>query len=242
MHLAACAVLTVCLLCPPSGTGQDIGKDFFIPQVKASTYCGKWKLGDLLARYCDKASWSHEKGEEVILRARLKKTGEQLVARFQLVSTPDEKEKVPEGNPRLTVISEYALIDGKKVQWWQDKVFEKEYLATGEMKIAGAKADRYYGGTVGNLLAKYCDRPAWAFNKEKNRVEFRGQLKKKGGELAVWFKVLYGPIDRRNTRDDWLVLEERATLAGKPLGMWREWREQVFVEETRKAREKAPPK
>jgi hypothetical protein len=222
------SVLAVCLLYAVCAAGQT-KVDILAPRVKNSTYLGKWKYGDLLARYCDKHSWSYDKQEDlVVFRGRLKAGGE-LVAYFRIVSERVGDEKT--GDSRLVVFSPKATLDGKKSPNWQARVFEKEYLETGKLKVETAKNSPYYAWKVGDLLAKYCEKPAWTFNSEKDRAEFRGRLKKGGGELVVSFLVAYGPLDKSNTSTGWMVLDSEATLGGKALGFGTTWRGRVFVEE-----------
>jgi hypothetical protein len=234
--LPAGLVLALCLFLPPSGSGQGSPADPDIRAVKESTYAGKWKLGELLSRYCEKQAWSHDAKEEVVVfRGRLKKGGQELVVHFRVVSQPVGDGK--NGKSRLLVLSPHATLGGKKISDWQARVFEKEYLETGSTKIAAAKASPFYTWKTGDLLAKYCDRPAWTFNKGKDAVEFRGRLKKGGDELKVSFQVAYGPLDRSNTRDGWAVLDSEATRAGKALGFGSTWRALVFIEEDRLMRQ-----
>jgi hypothetical protein len=230
-----CVVLTVCLFAPALALAQGSLSDFLISRVKASTYCGKQKLGDLLPRYCDKESWQYDKADDVLIyRARVKKNGAALVVRFRIVEERIGDEKT--GKSRLVVISPDATLGGKKAPDWQDKVFEKEYLATADVKIATAQASPFYRWKVGDLLGKYCNQPVWSFNKETDRVQFRGRLKKGGQELAVWFQVAYAPIDKSNSATAWQTLDSGATLAGKEAATGSLWQGRVFVEEERQMR------
>jgi hypothetical protein len=225
------SVLTVGLcwtMCP----AQQRQPDFLASVVKDSSYFGKWKYGDLLTRYCEKHAWSHDKQEDlVVFRGRLKRSGDELVAYFRIVSQPVGGEK--DGRSRTVVFSPKATLGGKNAPNWQASVFEKEYLETGKIKIDVAKASVFYQWKVGDLLAKHCDKPAWAFNKEKDRAEFRGRLKKGGDELVVSFQVEYDPLDKSNTSIGWSVLDSEATLARKALGVGTTWRSRIFVDEER---------
>jgi hypothetical protein len=208
----------------------------YVPLVKEGTYAGKWKLGELLTRYTEKPSWGYDaKNEVVVFRGRLKDGGKELVAHFRVVLRPVGDEKG--GETRTVVLSPYATLGGKKVADWQARVFAKEYLATGPLKIAAAKAAPFYTWKTGDLLAKYADRPTWAFDQEKDTVEFRGRLKKGGDELKVSFRVVYDSLDKSNRRAGWLVLDSTATRAGKSLGDGGTWRALVFVEEDRLMRQ-----
>jgi hypothetical protein len=100
-----------------------------------------------------------------------------------------------------------------------------------DIKVTKAKASTYYGKwKTGALLAKYCNKPRWRLDKKNDRVEFRGVLKKGGAELVVRFQVYYGWVDKSNTRKDWIVVDDSATLAGKAVLVWRP---RVFLDESR---------
>jgi hypothetical protein len=229
--LLACLALALGLLHSPSATGQGPA-DAYVPLVKEGTYAGKWKVGELLTRYTRKPSWSYDaKNDVVVFRGRLEADGQELVVHFRVVLQPVGDEK--SGETRTVVLSPYATLGGKKVTDWQARVFTKEYLETGPMKIAAAKAAPFYTWKTGDLLAKYADQTTWTFDREKDRVEFRGRLKKGGDELKVSFRVVYDSLDKSNRRVGWSVLDSTATRAGKSLGVGSTWQAIVFVEEDR---------
>ena len=108
---------------------------------------------------------------------------------------------------------------------------EERPRSLGEIKVAQAMESTYYGKwKTGELLAKYCNRPSWRYDATKDRVEFRGVLKKGGAELVARFQVYYDWVDKSNTRKGWVVVDDGATLGGKELLIWKP---QVFVDEYR---------
>jgi hypothetical protein len=222
------------LLVPAPGAGQGPA-EVYVPKAKEGAYFGKWKFGELLARSCEDGKWALDKdGETVVFRGKLKKGGEGLVVRFRVFRQPIGPEK--DSNVRWVVVSQGATVGGKRVRDWQARAFPDEYRAAGKMKVTAVKNDRFYTWKVGELLGKYCDKPAWRFDPDKDRVEFRGRLKKGGAELVVRFEVLYGPVDRSNTAHGWLVLDENATLGGRGLGTGPAWRGRVFADEQKRMR------
>jgi trehalose utilization protein len=107
----------------------------------------------------------------------------------------------------------------------------KKEAKTEDIRIVKAKESTYYGKwKTGELLAKYCDKPVWQFDKAKDLVIARGKLKKDGKEIVARFKVYFDWVDKSNTRKDWIVVDEGALIAGKELLLWKPV---VFVEEYR---------
>src|SRR5262249_36256826 len=111
---------------PKKGAKQQSFAAFIIGEGKGSTYCGKRKMGELLAQYCNKPVWHYDQAKNrVQFQGVLKKGGGTLVVRFRLnsISTPGDKS---ETNRRLVVVDEAATLDGKQLSDWQQRVFVDE--------------------------------------------------------------------------------------------------------------------
>jgi hypothetical protein len=107
--------------------------DFKIARVKASTYFGKWKTGDLLAKYCERPQWSYDPKKDLVeFQGMLKKGGQKLVVHFQVYY-----DWVDKSNTRKDwiVFDQRALLAGKEQLVWRPIVFvDEERLMRGNDK------------------------------------------------------------------------------------------------------------
>jgi hypothetical protein len=82
-------------------------------------------------------------------------------------------------------------------------------------EVQATKSSPYYQWKTEDLVQKYCDNATWQFDGKTSRVEMAGTEKKSGKPVVMRFHVIFGHIDKSNTKEDWIVLRESVSVGGK---------------------------